>query len=400
MKKSMTANKDIDWAELAPRAAVALLGQPDRKSGAEWRWSGRGGLTLNVRGQYAGRFHVWSEGDETMGLLDIIRRETGADPMQWLADAGLVRQPERGPPRVTAPDRGKSQQTPTRRSRPQLPPRDPAAEWGATSQIPASGDHPALRWLAEWNVWRQGHPLPRGLRWQSAADSTRSHTRDGRLSGHHHPGAGNIAVLMSTLTSWAAAWPEIPQPSNLHLIALDGLGRPSLDCEYRNRHGGACGIGKRTIAKRNGEIFLVGNPVAQESAPRVVEGVKDAMAVASRYPGPVCAVLGGMGQPAPDLVSFLSHSPSPAVIHADNDAGGGRAGARQLAAAVMAAGGLQPVIRYAPEGKDVADTAKNLPFAKLDLDLSREYAETLRETQDWPEWEIIRQTALALQEDD
>ena len=101
---------DINWAELAPRAAIILLGEPDKREqgGRVWRWSGRGGLTLDVQGQYAGRFHLWSECDRTLGLLDMIRQQTGTEPMQWLADNGLVQLRKGGTARVMGCDRGKS----------------------------------------------------------------------------------------------------------------------------------------------------------------------------------------------------------------------------------------------------------------------------------------------------
>ena len=373
---------NLDWAELAPRAAIRLLGEPDRREqgGRVWRWSGRGGLTLDVQGQYAGRFHVWSEGDETLGLLDMIRQQTGADPMQWLADNRLVQHRQ---------DRNKP-------AKPQRPPekrgtsRNPVAEWASAVRIPQSAEHPARLWLADWGVWRPGHPLPDGLRWQSAAESDRYHNPRGLRNGHRHPGAGNIAALVAPLSSWAASWPEAPEPVSLHLVAVSAEGRKTPDCPE-------CGIDKRTIGPRAAGVFAIGNPADPQWPPRVVEGVKDALAVAAHYSGPVYAVLGSMANPATDLVCHLANSPVPAVIHADNDEKGyGRIGSRAMAAAVMKAGGMQPRIIYAPLGKDAADTARLREFPPIDVELARGYAETLRESQYWPEWEIIRQTALAV----
>ena len=149
-------------------------------------------------------------------------------------------------------------------------------------------------------------------------------------------------------------------------------------------------------------MFAVGNPVAPQGPPRVVEGVKDCLAVASRYEGPVYAVLGSMASPAPDLVLHLASSPVPAVIHADHDLAhnAGRAGARALAAAVMQAGGMTPRIVYAPEGKDASDTARLLEFPPIDAEIAHYYAQTIRDMEEWPEWEVVRQTALAATEED
>lgn len=40
----MNETTNVDWAEIAPRAAVILLGEPDKREngGKTWRWSGRG----------------------------------------------------------------------------------------------------------------------------------------------------------------------------------------------------------------------------------------------------------------------------------------------------------------------------------------------------------------------
>ena len=389
---------DIDWAELAPMAAIRLLGEPDKReeNGRVWRWSGRGGTTLAVEGQYAGRFHIWSEDDKTLGLLDMIERETGQDPMEWLADSGLVEPRQGGTTRVIVCNRGRDNK-PAALKRPAQRPsgRNPAAEWASTVRIPPDEGHPARLWLADWRTWRPGHPLPQGLRWQSAEESDRRHNPGGRRPGCRHAGAGNLVALIAPLSSWASSWPGPPRPIALQLIAIDAEGRKALDCA-------GCGVDKRTIGPRTGGVFAIGNPAGPQWPPRVVEGVKDALALASRYTGPVYAVLGSMANPAPDLVLHLAGSPVPAVIHADNDANhnAGRAGARVLAAAVMKAGGVTPRIVYAPEGKDAGDTARRLEFPPIDPEQAHYYAQTLRETEDWPAWEIVRQTALAVAVED
>ena len=235
----MTATATIDWAELAPRAAVALLGEPDKREqgGKVWRWSGRGGLTLNVTGPYAGRFHLWSEVDATFGLLDIIRHETGADPMQWLADRGFIERRGQAHARGIVGDSGNTKPVqPKREDKPKPPSRNPAAEWSATEQIPADESHPARLWLSDWKIWRPGHPLPQGLRWQSAGESDRRHNPGGRRSGCRHAGGG--------------------QPGGPAGAAV-GLGRSvarrAASCcppSHRHRRGGPQGPGLRRMRHR------------------------------------------------------------------------------------------------------------------------------------------------------
>ena len=123
-----------------------------------------------------------------------------------------------------------------------------------------------------------------------------------------------------------------------------------------------------------------------------MEGVADCLAVASRYDCLALAVMtaGAMSRPAPDLTALLSSRE--AVIHADADSAG------QWAAGWLARQtGARVVLPPTGAGKDAAAAARGQDWPPVELAEAQEYAATLRDCYpDWPEWEICRQTALAV----
>ena len=86
----------------------------------------------------------------------------------------------------------------------------------------------------------------------------------------------------------AEAWPGLPEPQAVELIAVDRDGTPALD-----RPANAGGLGKRTHGPKSGAVVVFGCPdLTLAMGPvRVGEGVADALALASRYPGPAVATL-------------------------------------------------------------------------------------------------------------
>ena len=74
----------------------------------------------------------------------------------------------------------------------------------------------------------------------------------------------------------------------MELIAVDRDGTPALD-----RPANAGGLGKRTHGPKSGAVVVFGCPdLTLAMGPvRVGEGVADALALASRYPGPAVATL-------------------------------------------------------------------------------------------------------------
>ena len=131
---------------------------------------------------------------------------------------------------------------------------------------PASGSPPR-------NLWRPELPAPGVIRWVPAA----AHYQ-GRGP---HTGAGSIIALMARLESWIAAWPALPRPQAVQLVAINADGTPAMD-----RPADSGGLGKRSIGSTSQALVLIGCPEgAGDYEPiRVAEGLADILALASHYP--------------------------------------------------------------------------------------------------------------------
>ena len=278
---------------------------------------------------------------------------------------------------------------------PPAPPRQPVAPpgpqprtdyptkvWAETAAIPTDAGHPARRWLAHRNLWRPEVEAPASLRWLPA-----SRTRPGP-----HTGAGSLVALLAKPMAWAEAWPSLPSPQAVEIIAVDSEGQPALD-----RPALQDGLGKRTLGAKVGAVLILGNPMAADAdAPvRVAEGVADALALAARFAGPAIASMGDAGMKAYDFPEWLSHAGAGVVIHADNDEAG-QAAARRLYGAVLLHGGTARAV-LPPQGKDAGVVSGDNPFTPLTQHWPG-YADTLAEVNDWPRWEAQRQAALLMEE--
>ena len=258
----------------------------------------------------------------------------------------------------------------------------PARIWAETEAIPKDADHPARRWFANRNLWRPEVEVPTPLRWIPA-----SRTRPGP-----HTGAGSLVALLAKPTAWAEAWPRLPSPQAVEIVAVDQDGNPALD---RPQQDG--GLGKRTLGDKTGAVLILGNPLlAGIDAPvRVAEGVADALALAARFTGPAVASMGDAGMNADGFAVWLTGAAAGAVIHADNDTAGQRAASR-LCGAVRIHGGTARAV-LPPEGKDAGVVSGMNPFAAL-TESWPGYADTLAEVNGWPRWEAQRQAALLMEE--
>lgn len=254
--------------------------------------------------------------------------------------------------------------------------------WSAGSPVPPNDpDHPARRWLASRQLWRPGFPLPEMVRWLPAKGK--------------HTGAGSIMVMAAPCSSWVEAWPTPPTAQAVQLVALGLEGKPTLD-----RPEELGGLTKRTIGPSTGAVAIFGCPLAGHAqAPvRVAEGLADALVLAARFPGPAIATLGTAAFGSSALAGWLAEWPLGCVVHADADPDGQDA-ARKLRRAVLEREGICRAV-LPSSGKDAADVARELELPPLS-DAWLSYAQTLREMhEDWPRWEIARQSSiLTLAED-
>ena len=258
----------------------------------------------------------------------------------------------------------------------------PVRIWAETQAIPYDADHPARRWFANRHLWRLEVEAPAPLRWLPA-----SRTRPGP-----HTGAGSLVALLAGPAAWADAWPRLPTPQAVEIIAVDQDGNPALD-----RPASENGLGKRTLGAKTGAVLILGNPLLAniEASVRVAEGVADALALAARFAGPAVASMGDAGMTADGFSEWLASAAEGVVIHADNDEPG-QAAASRLCGAVRIHGGTARAV-LPPQGKDAGVVAGDNPFAPLTQSWPG-YADTLAEVNGWPRWEAQRQAALQMEE--
>ena len=258
----------------------------------------------------------------------------------------------------------------------------PVRIWTETVAIPRDADHPARRWLANRNLWRPEVEAPAPVRWLPA-----SRTRPGP-----HTGAGSLVALLANPTVWAEAWPRLPNPQAVEIIAVDREGNPALD---RPEQEG--GLGKRTLGEKTGAVLILGDPrLASIEAPvRVAEGVADAMALAARFSGPAVGSMGDAGMTAEGFARWLASAAADVIIHADNDNAGQKAASRLYGAVLVHGGTARAVLP--PEGKDAGIVSTMNPFTTL-TESWPSYADTLAEMNGWPRWEAQRQAALLMEE--
>ena len=259
----------------------------------------------------------------------------------------------------------------------------PARIWADTEAIPKDVVHPARRWFTNRNLWRPEVEAPTPLRWLPA-----SRTHPGP-----HTGAGSLVALLAKPTAWAEAWPRLPSPQAVEIIAVDRDGKPALDRPQQED-----GLGKRTLGAKTGAVLILGNPLLTniEASVRVAEGVADALALAARFTGPAVASMGDAGMTADGFSEWLASAAGGVVIHADNDEPG-QAAASRLCGAVRIHGGTARAV-LPPQGKDAGVVARDNPFAPLTQSWPG-YADTLAEVNGWPRWEAQRQAALQMEEE-
>ena len=393
-----------DWSEILKVVALEILGQPTERRGNEWRYGRHGSLVVNIGGQRAGSWRDFEAGHGG-GALEFLRHYQGLEKVQaieWLRTRGLLQHSrlERHPTAITSSSGhrqptnvGNGATTPQGRpseSDPDVLRRiDRARSWWEASQpIPASPEHPARRWLANRRLWRPDLPLPAAIRWAPATGQ--------------HTGAGTIVALAAQPVAWDAAWPDLPKVASVQLVHVDTQGQPALDRPVE-----AGGREKRTMGMLRGAAVFLGNPRLQEAVDpvHIAEGLADALALASRVPGTAIAALGTSGMVGQDrlLAQSLANSHQGVQVHCDTDEPkqgrppAGRRAAAVLMLAIHEAGGRALIVPPTHGCKDFAEECARGPdFGPLPEGWE-DYARTLRETTEWPRWEIARVATTLMQ---
>ena len=383
----VAANADL-WAGLMAHVASALLGEPNlrlsRPSAGELRYGNRGSLVVHVLPhQRAGRWHDFETGDGG-GVIDLVARENGGDEAaatDWLRQSGFLPNSPASP--VSRPSQPSSRRTKVDTDHLAHRRADARRIWETSAAIPLDGEHPARRWATRRNLWRGAFPIPSALRWLDAAD----------FPDWMEPSpdtAGAIIALIAPPASWVATWPGLPAVQAVQILPV-------------RADGSSDGLEKRTRGAARDNVCIFGNPRPDnaQDPTHVAEGIADALALSSRYPGPTVATVGTSGFASATLATWLASLDAGAVIVADADPVNPRTGQRpgQVAAGklrwrIQQQGGSATAL-WPTEGKDYADLAAGDPFPPLS-DTFGDYATTIRAMfPAWPRWEVARVADVA-----
>ena len=230
-----------DWKAITEAVARQLKGEPNAQlsNRRELRWGRRGSFQLDTDGAAEGRWKDWESGQGGRGAVSLAEYLLGTDrsgALDWLRQGGYLSE------RLTSRTPRKSDAV---RADSQAPIKRAILArsiWASGSAIPRDESHPARRWFTNRLLWRPEMPTPPLLRWR-AADS-------------RHTGAGSILALLAPPAAWCDAWPGLPEPTAVQLVAVDGAGNPALDKPSEEG-----GLGKRTIGNAHGTVVMVGNPM-------------------------------------------------------------------------------------------------------------------------------------------
>ena len=227
--------------------------------------------------------------------------------------------------------------------------------WARSEPVPFDALHPARLWLGgtagHGPLWRPDVPLPSAVRWIP------SRRRDG----------GSLVAAIAPWVSWRLAWPALPVVDGVQLVFIAGDGMPAKDRK---------GKPKRSYGELAGGACLIGNPGTDERV-GIVEGVADALAVASRFPCTVAGVMGTPGFRSPETVAALLDA-FQVEIWADQDGPGAEAAA--VLREALAGRGVQVMARTVSHGKDPAAAGGPFPCvdgALLDVEAARGAADGL-----------------------
>ena len=340
--------RHIDWPTIAVPIAQALWGDPNQQLSScdRLRWGSKGSRVLHVK---RGTWYDFETG-EGGGVLSLVAREVGSEKaaLSWLHCHGFVQNetlvnsariltPKTVPVLATQQPQdgvGRSEYAWAR------------SLWDRSDPVPLDPAHPARRWCGpdglKSGCWPASRAWPPSIRWIPAP---RLHPQ--------HEGAGSLVAALASLDAWRSAWPTIPRIESVQVLALDVDGSPCLDRLATNG-----GLSKRTCGPSAGLCSMIGAVHARVPL-AVVEGIADAMALASLRGGIAIALLGTAGFRNGDLARDLARCPNGVQVCPDGDNAGLAAG-KALVRTIRIKGGkaiLWNPVEQGYAGLDPADVA-------------------------------------------
>ena len=293
-----------DWPALLPDVARRLLGEPPRTEhgGDTWRYRSRGSLAVHVGGDHRGTWHDF-EADVSGGTLALVQHVAQTDKagaLRWLEAAGLIASPNgTQPPTRRPPAPAPSIATPTA---PKPSKTAPLAAAILAASVPADNT-PARSYLAHRWTWPPlgiGPDLPASVRWCSVADV---------------PPRCGLPTDSAGVVVYVFRRPDDDDAPAVALEAVTSAGRlPSPRW-------------RRTYGSRTGRVFEV--PVAAGGVVVLVEGERDALAVALTLTAGVVRAVGGTAGYRPTAAA--DRAARPVVLVPDADHAGTAAVTRLLA---------------------------------------------------------------------
>ena len=295
-----------DWPALLPDVARRLLGEPPRTEhgGDTWRYRSRGSLAVHVAGDRRGTWRDF-EADMSGGTLALVQHVAQTDKagaLRWLEAAGLIASPNGTQPPTRRPPAPAPTIAPPTAPKPSKT--APLAAAILAASVPADNT-PARAYLAQRWTWPPlgiGPDLPAAVRWCDVADV---------------PPRCGLPTDSAGVVVYVFRRPDVDDDDSpaVSLEAVTSTGRLTSP-RWR-----------RTYGSRTGRVFEV--PVAAGSVVVLVEGERDALAVALTLTAGVVRAVGGTAGYRPSAAA--DHAARPVVVVPDADHAGTAAVTQLLA---------------------------------------------------------------------
>ena len=254
---------DINWPDLAPDIATALLGDPTTQTPREWRYGRKGSLRIDLK---KGSYYDF-ENQIGGGMVDLVCHQRHCDrdsALAWLKDQGFLRntpKPNKSPTRsLTTPrqshekarteaNRAKPTQTPQNSKK--APDSAEKARMVLAHAEPAGND-PLKTYLLGRKVWPPLHPHP-PVYWIWNR---------------------NCPVWLPKGSAGAAVF-HLRSVTGVHACQIEALDDSGRRVPYKDED-----RYRRTYGTAKGTVFIANQPVIPEPPPLVVitEGPLDALA--------------------------------------------------------------------------------------------------------------------------
>ena len=256
--------------------------------------------------------------------------------------------------------------------------------WQDSESISLDAQHPAWRWLFNRkrsgpgpSLWWGECPPPPVVRYLPEFP-TKGYPFRGTP-----PRCEALIVLMAAPSDWQAAWPDVPTPRAAQALCIDNNGRAV-------KPWGANYPDKLSIGPTRGTCVIVGDPTPDADLV-IVEGLADALAVASRG---FETVLASVGKPRPSgpLFEYACRWQNVKLI-ADNDENHeGQRAAYEMRKRLL----MHTEARVVTYHDDPAAFAETRPLPVLDDLTDVQEMATDLQGDGLPRWECYRRAALCL----